>query len=157
MQGSLDSPPIIIHTSRIMNSIGLIVCGALLGKLITSFATTITSLSFGDYLWLIVLAAGTLYFGFQFIRPAALELSPEGVTWKAPLATKHWTWDSIGNFRVQGVGAIGCDLDAPDSNFRWLRPLNKKMSGNEGALGFGWEGGAEKVVALLTEAKNRWG
>jgi hypothetical protein len=153
MQGSLDSPPIVIRASRFFR---LLAC-LFAGRLTASLFRQSRQASFDHHFFLIAFCCGTFYFALQLFRPAILRLSHDGVTWKVQFGEKHWSWVEISNFRVQGFGAIGCDLASADSDFKWLRPFNKAVSGNSGALGFGWEGGGEAVVALLTEARQRWG
>lgn len=156
MQGSLDSPPIVIRASRSYASIGFAVCSALLTILFLRRFRAAAHLEVNDYLWAVSLTFGFLLFASQLIKPSYLKLEPDGLTWSGPLKSRFWAWKDIGNFRDRGFGAVGCDLFANDSNFVWLRPFNRAAGGSDGAIGLGWEGGAAAVAVVLNDARARW-
>jgi hypothetical protein len=156
MQGSFDHPPIVVRTSRAVSLIGLFVCGGLFSMGIWHLFHPVATWTAEGYFMLVAVGLGSFYFVLNLLRPGALVLSPSGLTWRAPLGSRHWQWKDLDNFRAGSLGVVACDIFSRDSSFAWLRPINKAVSGRHGAFGFGWEGGATAVVALLTDARTRW-
>jgi len=93
MLGSLDSPPIIICTSRTANLIGFAVCAAL-----ALFKIYIVGL-------------GVIYFGWQLIDPNTLMLAQDGFTWKTTFKHQHWAWNKVSNFRPMPGGQLAWDVE----------------------------------------------
>ena len=147
-QGSLDTPPIVIRTSRLWHAIALGIA-ALLLVLFWRQAELDTSLIF------IPVMIG-LYCLWQLADPSALILAPEGVTWRNTFVSRRWTWNEIGNFAEAPLGSVACDLYDTHSPLRVLRPFNKSVSGRHGMFGLAWEGGAKSAVAALQAAQARW-
>ena len=156
MQGSLESPPIVIRTSRAVSFVGLIVGGALLYFGLMPwlrFGAPFESLSYSNLLFSGICAA---YFCWQFVLPSSLIAAPDGLTWKHFFKSHHWAWKDVSNFRVVFGCCVGCDLSDRRPAVSWLRGPNKAFSGSQGSFLFGWEGGSASVVALLSAARSRW-
>lgn len=140
MQGSLDKPPIIIHTSLLASGFGLALClGALLLR-VERIASAGALLELIDYLWLIASGGGSLIFLVQLLRPSYLKIAHDGLTWRAGLGCQHWNWDEIGDFHPGVLGCIKIEF----------------VDGSDGAFGIGWEGGTVHVVSTLKAARVRW-
>lgn len=156
MQGDLDNPPITISTSYVLNYGGLIICGLgiVYGMWQLGGAHGLDSINIAFIL--VLFGTGLLYFAWQSLSPSTLTIAPDGVTWGNTWGKRHWSWADIGNFKRMPMGAVGCDLYDENAPKRALRKFNKWSGGSHGALGFGWEGGSEKVVALLQAAERRW-
>src|SRR6185295_6098626 len=146
MQGSLDTPPIIVRTSRRISSVGLVTCSIVL------YLSLISVIRFG---WAPPAAFGLAYFAWQLIDPMTLRLAPDGLTWGNTFGSRFWSWAEIGNFRIS-FGFVGCDLFDRNLAMGWLRPINATVSGSHGVLGFGWEVKSVELVKLLSAARSRW-
>lgn len=156
MEGSLDLPPVVIRTSRFVSWAGVSICGSLLSVGIWHLFHPVAAWSIESYFVLAVFGFAGSYFAMQIVNPSTLILAPSGLTWNAPLGSRHWRWRDLDNFRAGALGAVACDISDRDSRFAWLRPINKAVAGSSGAFGFGWEGGVATVTAMLIEARARW-
>ena len=156
MKGSLESPPIVIRTSRPFSFIGFIVCVAVMGLGLAPVLLGGVPFRIGDHFLSLGFGMAALYFAWQLLLPSALVAGPDGLAWRHFYMSRHWQWRDVSNFRiVQGL-FVGCDLADHRSAVSWLRPINKTMTGSQGSFLFGWEGGSKSVVAILTEARKRW-
>lgn len=156
MQGSLDTPPVIVRTSRRISFVGFLVCGVVLYFNLTSLIREDWPHQVQPYIWLYVSGLGLFYFVWQLIDPMTLRLAPDGLTWKNTFGSRHWSWEEISNFRKSFGLLVGCDLSSRNPITGWLRPINKGVSGSHGVLGFGWELGSAKLIELLNTARARW-
>jgi hypothetical protein len=141
VQGSLDAPPIILRSSRIIPLVGAVGVGVLAAsKLPSTFA-------------IIGLASTVLIAGLPILFPSKLVLEPGSLTLKSFAKTQHWSWDDIGNFRVKDFGTIMFDAVErvtyeDDPNY-----LEKTPPIVPASLWFGWD---KDAVDILEAARARW-
>jgi hypothetical protein len=52
--------------------------------------------------WLVMIffGLGIPIFGWRFIRPDVLTLTPDGISWRTMFRSARWTWDDVQNFRA---------------------------------------------------------
>jgi hypothetical protein len=156
MNGSLESPPIIIRTSRIVSLIGLVICITILYSQMRPWLRLGAQLETLSYVHLLPFGIFSAYFCWQLLLPSSLIASPDGLTWKTSFKSRHWAWKDISNFRVVFGCCVGCDLSDDRPAVSWLRAPNKALSGSQGSFLFGWEGGTASVVTTLNAARSRW-
>jgi len=110
MQGTLDTPPIIIRTSRTANLIGFIICAAM------------------AYFRIYIFWLGLIYFGWQLIDPNTLKLAPDGFSWRTSFGRRHWAWKEVTNFRPMPWGQLGWDVEGKSHSsfgFGWEMSARK--------------------------------
>ena len=156
MQGSFETPPIVIRSSRFFYSVTLLISAGLFAMWAVRFSYTNLPMGWNDGFWAGGSGVWILASACMLVSPSYLKLGPDGLTWSSILGSRDWAWNDIRNFRVGPLGTVGCDLANRDSAFKWLRPANKTMTGSHGALGFGWEDGSAAVVSTLIAARAHW-
>ena len=158
MQGSLEQPPIVIQTS------GLKIGGLAVGcALVAAFCWFLLSLdppaTHADS-GLVAFGLAVPYYGWLFVSPNVLTLSPDGLALKTRWRKASWSWDQVSHFRAVRVQIanqhVGFDVEegapAQTSYMQWY----VRYAGADDSLGGGWELGAAELAALLNCARERW-
>jgi hypothetical protein len=158
MQGNLDQPPIVIYTSALKSGALMIGCAA-----VAAFCWFLLSLNppaaHADS-GLVAFGLAVPYYGWLFVSPNVLTLSPDGLTLKTRWRKAEWSWDQVSHFRAVRVQIasqhVAFDLEegssGPSSYMQWY----VRYAGADDSLGGGWELGATELAALLNSARDRW-
>lgn len=163
VQGSLDSPPIIVHASRSY------VLTVLIGSIL--FACMLLIFQRDGHSWLFAWYVGLLFFGsgiimsiYFLIRPRRIEITPAGAYMKHPFRSVKFCWRDVENFRViqlsnfrySAVVGWTCRHGSnPDSGL--FRGVAYGVTGLDGYFPPGWEVTAEELLAQLNAGMKRWG
>jgi hypothetical protein len=169
MQGSLDAPPIVIHSSRgssalmLLIAVGFVAIGVWMLRDPKENAVI-------SYLIIGFFGIGIPLFALRLIRPDVLTLTPDvltltpdGMSWRTAFRSAQWTWDDVENFRAYAPTGktiskhLGFDFtDNYHAKRGGSRGIVKAITSVEGSLGTGWEMSAADLAELLTKAKARW-
>jgi hypothetical protein len=148
MRGSLDHPPIVVHTDRRKAAAHLLV--ALL------FVALASPLALPDWdengiAWLVVAVFGALAAGslWELLWPGRLVIDEDGILQSDLWRRRRWSWSEARDFR-------------PVSNRFWtfvgFTPgpwAGRRRWGIDG-LNQDWELAPPVLAALLNEARRRW-
>jgi hypothetical protein len=119
----------------------------------------------GTMAWLatIFFGAGIPIFGWRFLRPDVLILTPEGISWRSVVRSAQWTWDDVENFRAYAPTGktiskhLGFDFtESYHAKRGGSRGIVKAITSVDGSLGTGWELSAADLADLLNKARVRW-
>jgi|SRR5215471_10635555 len=166
MQGSLDSPPVVILTSRAKAAL----IAAIAGLFVAIFVEALTSGDIARMSWFkqFWMYAGLILFGlglplmlFRLIRPDRIILSPDGIRWLSTLRRQNWRWGELQHFRPYKVtrfsSHVGFNFTEEYKRLKTMRQVSSFLSGGvEGSFGGGWELSPRQMAALLNDAKQRW-
>ncbi len=156
----LNTPPVVIRQSRLKIFGYLLI--AVTFVVIACFMTQDKNLSLratiGMWLGFALFGPGALLFLYLLIRPDSLELTPEGMTYRALRGPKSWRWEEIGEFhifRVRNARHVAFSFASRPAQPNLLQRVNASL-GADGSLGTGWSLSAEQMVTLLNQALVRW-
>jgi hypothetical protein len=159
MQGNFDQPPIVIYTSALKSLSLMTACGLAAAfcwfdlSLGSSYTTRAAS-------GLVAFGLGVPYYGWLFLSPNTLIVSPEGVALKTRWRNLRWSWNEVSRFRALGVHIatwhIGFDLREPPAGPRTFAQYCVSYAGADDSLGSGWEMSAGRLADLLNLARARW-
>jgi hypothetical protein len=162
MQGSLDAPPIVIRASRGYSALMLLISIAFVasGVLIIKDPKGSPTIA---YLVMAFFGTGIPIFGWRFIHPDVLTLTPEGISWRSVVRSAQWTWDDVENFRAYAPTGktiskhLGFDFtESYHAKRGGSRGIVKAITSVDGSLGTGWELSAADLADLLNKARVRW-
>jgi hypothetical protein len=151
MRGSLNDPPIVIGISRIRVFIVPVIAAAI-GFLLPVGLRG--SLKLSIFTALFFFALGLCYCVWQLVRPGCLTLAPEGLTWGSGAKARSWRWQDFDYFQVRPF--FGMNVPACRFSSLYNGPL-RNMAGGQGMFLGAWEIPGKDVVALLEDARVRWG
>jgi len=160
MQGNLDTPPIIVRSSRLVSAMVLLICAAFL-----TLAILVLRDPAKDHAQAVFAAAfsaiGIPLFVWRFVHPDRLTLSPDGITWHGVFRTRRWRWEDIQNFRPykmrsDSLSAYVAFDSKPSDRSGPIANAAKALKHVDGTLGNGWEMSAEELSDLLNRARARW-
>jgi hypothetical protein len=161
VQGSFDSPPIVITMSRW--KMGLLMLIAIAFTATGAWMISRDSGDFRGYLCTGFFGLGVLAFIWRFLSPPRLEISRQGISWFTGRKTLDFAWKDFAAFRVYKPSSramskyVGYDY-APDNPKRGrMAAVAHAMAGVDGGFGGQWEISADDVAALLNQAKAKWG
>lgn len=159
MQGSLDQPPIVIQTSALKTGALMIGCAAVAVLCWFLLSWNPPANSHADS-GLVAFGLAVPYYGWLFVSPNVLTLSPDGLTLKTRWRQAQWSWDQVSNFRAVRVQIanqhVAFDIEegtpAPSSYMQWY----VRYAGADDSLGGGWELDPAALADLLNSARERW-
>jgi hypothetical protein len=157
MLGSLQSPPIIVRSSR--RKWFLILCAAVFFV----WAALLPDLpAVMKYLGLFFFGAGIPIAVFKLIKPDTLEINPQGIEWRSSFQTQHYRWRDVANFRTYRPTSktpnshVGFDFAPEYTAKRAARSVAKHLAGVEGSLGGDWEISASELANMLNAGRAQW-
>jgi len=161
MQGNIDSPPIILVTARWKYFLLLIMC---LGLAWMCFSFAAQAAQKRLYIGAALFGLGAPVMLWRILVPERLEMSPAGLAWFTGRKTMTYGWREFAGFRAFRPSSrsltksfVGFDY-VPDHPKRGrLTALNHVLAGVDGSFGGQWEMSADKVAALLNDARLKWG
>ncbi len=156
MRDLLDHPPAVVVQDRAKLLLRFAVFAALTAA--TVFSTVLCN-ALKDEIWSLLsvsflapIALGCcvamLASGWSLFRPATLSLDAQGLTYSAYWYARTYRWNEIAEFVVSAPNRLrspACTFVASHAGRRFA------------SFGGGWEMAPEDVVALLDEAKKKWG
>jgi len=155
VQGSLETPPIVVNGSR--------------GRAVWLLAGSAVMVALSSVAMLQNLSGllGVFFFGltgaiglWQLVAPSRLEIGPAGVSQRVMWRTLNFAWTDIYDFRPATIGlgtkTVGFDYLTPRPGRGRLRGLNTAIAGVQGVLQSGWEVDPVTLAALLNQARERW-
>lgn len=158
MQGSLDRPPIVLH-SKGGRAVLLVAISAIFIAL-TLFQPASAGLFGNRFLGLGLFGFLGLTGVWMLVAPNRLEIAPSGLTQKVLWRTRKFAWAEIYNFRAIEVGLttkmVGFDYLTESPKRRTLKRLSSALSGVQDALQPNWEIRSQDLANLLNEARERW-
>jgi hypothetical protein len=165
MQGSLDSPPVVISTSRAKAALIAVIAALFVAMIIEMWSSgAIAKMTVFKQFWMY---AGLALFGLglplmllRLIRPDRLMLSPNGIDWLA-LRKQSWRWSEVQHFRPYKVSRfsshVGFNFTDEYKRLNTMRQVSSFLTGGvESSFGGGWELSPREMAALLNDAKQRW-
>jgi hypothetical protein len=159
MQGSLDQPPIVICTSAVKSGalmIGCAAAAALCWFLLSWQPLATTHADSG----LVAFGLAVPYYGWLFVSPNVLTLSPDGLTVKTRWRKAEWSWDQVSNFRAVRVGIysqqVAFDLEEGAPAPAWFMQYYVRYAGADDSLGGAWELDPAELAGQLNSARERW-
>jgi Bacterial PH domain len=162
MQGSLDDPPIVIRSSQWKATVFLLISLGFVAIAVLILQDPKES-HWPAWLGIALFGLGIPVFGLRLVRPDRLTLTPDGITWRSPLRTTHWTWNDVQSFRpyvpapTTVARHVGFDFtETYRGRDVGLRGTAKALTGVEGSLGSGWEMGPAELCDLLNNAQRKW-
>ncbi|MBU6297969.1 MAG: hypothetical protein KGJ79_08570 [Alphaproteobacteria bacterium] len=165
MQGSLDHPPLVVCQHRLKLALLFMLFGGLAAALgLGAWISTFLKSAVWAYLGLSFLAPLALgsavaaaASGWSFLHPGTITLDPVGLTYRAYWYARRHRWTDIAEFvvfapssRARTPGCVFVDGYAG-------HPIGRGVSGRHASFGHAWEKSAVDIVALLNEAKEKWG
>ena len=156
MRDLLDHPPAVVVQDRAKLLLRFAVFAALTAA--TVFSTVLCN-ALKDEIWSLLsvsflapIALGCfvalLASGWSLFRPASLSLDAHGLTYSAYWYARTYPWNEIAEFVVSAPNRLrspACTFVASHAGRRFA------------SFGGGWQMTPEDVVALLDEAKKKWG
>jgi hypothetical protein len=166
MQGSLDSPPIIVRSSKWTALWMLVVSILFVGIFVLMLRDPNTT----KQSQLLIAYTGTGFFGLgilvfltRLLRPDTLEIAPHGLILCSLVRSMSFRWEDVRDFRSYRPTArvrsphVGFDFaDNYKPGKRASRLALRQFAGVEGSLGGGWELDATELAHLLNSARARW-
>jgi hypothetical protein len=156
MRPSLDHPPAVVLQDRAKLLLRFFVFALLTALTVIS---TVLCSALKEQIWALLsvsflapIALGSfvamLASGWSLARPASLSLDAQGLTYSAYWYVRTYPWKEIAEFVVSAPNRLrspACTFVASHAGRRFA------------SFGGGWEMAPEDVVALLDEAKKKWG
>lgn len=154
--GTLDHPPVVVSQYRLKLALRLFVFAALTAATVIS---TVLCSALKDAVWVLLcvtflapIALGAfiamLASAWTLFRPSTLTLDENGLTYAAYWYARFYRWSDIAAFFVSAPNRLRSPACQFATSYRGRRFAS---------FGGGWEMAPEDVVALLDEAKAKWG
>lgn len=165
MQGSLDSPPVIVRSSQRTTLWMLLVSILFTGASITMLREPAKqSQLWIDYACAVFFGLGIPIFSARLFRPDTLFIGPSGLVWRSVFRSMSLRWHDVRNFRPYRPTAlvrsahIGFDFaDDYKPEQHGSRGVVRQLTSVEGSFGGGWELDAAELAKLLNGARAKWG
>ncbi|WP_315796435.1 STM3941 family protein [Bradyrhizobium sp. SZCCHNRI3043] len=161
MQGSLDRPPVVIHSSRSKSLLGLLACIALLAAALFMVQDPEANHLIG-YAGIGFFSLGIPFVGWSIFRPDRLVLTPDGVTQHALFRSGLLKWKDVHAFRPYSPTPgsreqlIGYDVVGNSNKEGRFVKVARSLAGADGTLGGGWEMQPAALADLLNRARAHW-
>lgn len=160
MQGSFDTPPIIIQQSKVKLGLNVLLAVGVVSVCYWLFGTTAPASIADGMEKNAIIVALALFAAFQvwtFFQPNVLEIGPEGLVWRKNLRTCRYAWSDFDGFVVTRNSRGWSQYpDAVFSKDAQRRPI-AALLWSDTAIGSNWEIGAPEVTNILNQALAKWG
>ncbi|HEX3672658.1 MAG TPA: hypothetical protein VHU87_00150 [Rhizomicrobium sp.] len=153
MHGSLDSPPIVISTSRAKAACFLLVSLAFL--VAGFFGLHWSSENWWAWMFVVVFAGCVAAYVALLVSPNRLVFAPAGVTWTTQLRTRRYAWAQIRDIELVNLPLLYAPpFPSPRQTFfNIVREDGRIVPGGFGGL---WEISAPELCDLTRQAQARW-
>ena len=129
MQGSLDSPPIIVRSSK-WTALWMLLVSILF---VDIFVLMLRDPNPTKQSQLLIAYTGAGFFGLgilvfftRLLRPDTLEIAPSGLTWRSLVRSMSFRWQDVRDFRSYRPTAR---VRSPHVGFRFCRQLQARKAG----------------------------
>lgn len=162
MEGSLESPPVVVRQSWWAWAIMPLAALAVIGF---SYLESNYDRSRWPALSTALVVCACLFGLWKFLRPSRLEIWPDGIVWFNGIRTRAFSFSDIAKFDVftistgrgsyRTAGLVWARSAGQDDSPRGLAALFMETNSRQ-LFGSAWELSCEDLVALLNQALTRY-
>ena len=153
---TLDDPPLVIRQARWKGALLAAGCAAFVAVGM-AMQSDVEARAAGQ-LCVLLFGAGALIGLALLVSPGTLVLAPEGLSQTVLWRTRRWAWADVSSFREWRFRRTRLiTFDDAKASHGALQQANAALGAGSGSLSAQWAISTPALLALLAQAKARWG